>query len=150
MAEKYWDRFNEDDRALFAKFLAPLVVASRDRQFTKAEATTYMLTLADVPRDILALGVTQLVEQGVTWMPKPGDIKSACADIVDERRAAAARQAKALLEDCPDCHGSGWADVEGPNAVKPCTCKARARQLMADLIAPIARPQIAERSEVDA
>lgn len=147
MADKHWDRFNEDDRALFAKFLAPLVIASRDRHFTKAEASTYMLTLQDVPRDILALGVSRLIEQGITWMPKPGDIKAACCDVVDERRATAARLAQALKDDCPDCQGTGWANVEGPNAVVKCSCVKRALQLVREAGEAIARPALPAASD---
>jgi hypothetical protein len=130
VAEKFWDRQKQADRAEFARFMAPLVTASRTREFTTAEAIVYMMTLGDVPRDVLALGVTQLLEQGVTWMPKPGDIKNACASIVDERRATAARQAMALTENCPDCRGTGWADAEGPNAVVRCNCAKRAVELV--------------------
>lgn len=147
MAEKFWDRHNEDDRIQFAKFLDPLVVASRTKNFTRAEASVYLLTLQDVPRDILALGVTRLLEQGVTWMPKPGDIKSACADVADERRKRAAEFAKTLLEDCPDCHGSGWADAEGPNAVIRCRCLTRSLELMAEAGQVITRPALPPASE---
>ncbi len=129
----FWDRHNENDRAQFARFLSPLVIASRTKNFTGAEAAVYLLTLKDVPRDILALGVTQLIEAGVTWMPKPGDVKAACAKVIEARRAVAARQAKALQDDCPDCHGSGWANAEGPNAVVACLCKKRALELLKDL-----------------
>lgn len=142
MADKYWDRFSEADRETFAKFLAPLVIASRTKNFTKAEASVYMLSVQDVPREILALGVTQLIEQGVTWMPKPGDIKAACCDIVDERRAAAGRQAKALQEDCPDCRGTGWADAEGPNAVVKCLCVKRALELVKAAGEALPRPAL--------
>jgi hypothetical protein len=150
MAEKFWNRHDVEDRLQFARFLDPLVLASRTKNFTAAEASVYMLTLADVPREVLARGVTRLLEAGVTWMPKPGDIKHACCDVVDELRATAARQAKALQDDCPDCQGSGWANAEGPNAVIRCQCITRALALMDAAGQALSRPQIAERSEVEA
>lgn len=147
MADAFWDRFNESDRLEFAKFLQPLVIASRTKTFTKAEASVYLLTLRDVPREILALGVTRLIEQGVTWMPKPGDIKRACCDVVDERRALAARQAQALKQDCPDCHGSGFRDVEGPNQVLPCSCHRRALELVNAAGQALPRPALPESTD---
>ena len=140
MAEKFWDRHNAADRVQFAKFLDPLVIASRTKNFTPAEASVYLLTLQDVPREILAHGVTRLLQAGVTWMPKPGDIKQACCEVVDDRRKQAAAHAKALTDGCPDCHGSGWRDAEGPNAVEKCTCVTRALKLVQAAGAPLARP----------
>ncbi len=147
MADKFWNRHDVDDRIQFARFLDPLVIASRTKNFTPAEASVYMLTMSDVPREILALGVTRLLEQGVTWMPKPGDIKAACCAVVDERRAAAARQAKALTEDCPDCHGTGWADAEGPSAVIRCNCRKRALELVQAAGDALPRPALPPPSE---
>lgn len=150
MAEKFWNRHDANDRIHFARYLDPLVLASRTKNFTPAEASVYLLTLADVPREILALGVTRLLEHGVTWMPKPGDIKAACCAVVDERRAAAARQAKALQDDCPDCYGSGWANAEGPNAVVRCTCAKRALELVQAAGEALPRPALPPSSEVEA
>ena len=134
----FWDRHSEADRVQFAMFLQPLVIASREKSFTKAEASVYLLTLQDVPRDILALGVTKLLQDGVTWMPKPGDIKSACRAVIEAKRLEAGRQAAALLEDCPDCHGSGWREADG--GVVRCTCHKRARALMDGMPEPLALP----------
>lgn len=154
MADKFWDRHLDTDRVEFARYLAPLVTAARDRKFSKAEASIYLLTLQDVPRDILALGVSKLLEQGITWMPKPGDIKHVCCDIVDERRAEAHRHAQALLhcdacqaDHCPDCHGSHWQDAEGPNAVIECPCKARVLELMRVAGQALPRPALPASSE---
>jgi hypothetical protein len=139
VGEKFWDRHDVNDRVQFAKFLEPLVIASRTKNFTTAEASVYLLTLQDVPREVLALGVTNLIEAGITWMPKPGDIKQACCAVVDERRALAARSAKALQDDCPDCRGSGWRDAEGPNAVEKCSCVKRALELLQSVGEPLKR-----------
>lgn len=142
MAEKYWDRHHASDRIQFAKFLDPLVIASRTKNFTTAEASVYLLTLQDVPHEILAHAVTRLIQAGITWMPKPGDIKQACCDVVDDRRKQAALQAKALTDDCPDCHGSGWRDTEGPNAVEKCTCVKRALDLVEAAGEALPRPAL--------
>jgi hypothetical protein len=133
---KYWDRHNEDDRVLFAKFLEPLVIAAwpskvqRDKNFGRSEALTYMLSLQDVPRDVLALAVTKVIQAGVTWMPRPGDIKHACFEISNQRRAAAVKEATTLRAKCPHCNGTGLREVDGQNAVTPCTCTAEARKLI--------------------
>lgn len=71
----------------------------------------------------------------------------ACATIVDERRATAARQAKALLEDCPDCGGCGWTNAEGPNSVLRCNCHTRARQLVEAAGEPVKRLALPPMSE---
>ncbi len=155
VAEKprYWDRHSDADRTQFARFLDPLVIAAwpspemRRKHFSKVEAQVYMITLLDVPREILALGVTKLLEDGVTWMPKPGDIKAACADVVDSRRKVLAEQAQRMLTDCGDCQGTGWRNAEGPNAVESCSCKKRAAQLMATADHPIQRPALPESTE---
>ena len=147
MAEKHWDRHKVEDRLRFAAALGPLVVASRTKTFSPSEALVYMQTMSDVPQTILEEGVTRLLEQGVTWMPKPGDIKSACCAIVDERRSAAARQAKALTEDCPECRGTGWADLEGPNAVVKCNCRKRALELVQAAGEALPRPALPPSSE---
>lgn len=146
----YWDRHVDDDRVQFARYLHPLVVASRTKHFTKAEASVYMLSLQDVPRDVLALGVTRLIERGITWMPKPGDIKAACCDVVDERRHAAARLARALQDDCPECRGTGWADIEGPNAVERCTCTKRALELVDAAGRALPRPALPPSTDPEA
>jgi hypothetical protein len=127
---KHWNRHDDADRVQFAKLLQPLVTASRVKDFSKAEASVYMLTMEDVPREVLIDAVTRLLHAGVTWMPKPGDLKRACCEVVDARRQTAARHAKALQDGCPDCLGSGWANAEGPNAVIRCLCTKRALELI--------------------
>jgi hypothetical protein len=141
MVRAEWDRRNPTHRALFARYLAPLVTASRCQDFESAEAAVYMLTLRGVPAEVLGRGVTRLLDAGVTWMPKPGDILAACHAVQAERRAAAAQTVRLLVEECPDCHGSGWADAEGPNAVIRCRCYQRALEALAD-----AGPAVAVRA----
>lgn len=142
-----WDRHNAAHRVEFARYLQPLVIASRCKTFTAAEASVYMLTMKDVPREVLGQSVLRLIDQGVTWMPKPGDIKRVCCDMVDERRQAAVAQSEALMRDCQDCFGSGWANAEGPNAVERCRCHARAVELVAAAGQALARPQLPAASD---
>lgn len=152
MPEKYFDRTKEADRHAFGVLLAPLIVASRTKDFAdpakaKTQLHVWMLSLGDVPPAILTEAVERLIAEGITWMPRPGDVKVVCCNIVDERRAAAARQAKALQEDCPDCHGTGWADVEGPSAVVRCNCLKRALELIRAAGEAIPRPALPPSSD---
>lgn len=147
MAEKtlHWNRHDEQDRVEFARFLAPLVAASRTKTFTKSEASAYLLTLMDVPRDVLAQAVTRLLQAGVTWMPRAGDIKAACCDVVDDRRRLAMKQA-ALLRDGCDCTPEGWR-YRDDGKVERCLCWVRAQALIAEAGAPLARPALPAAEE---
>lgn len=119
----FWRRDNEQDRKKFAMLLAPLVGASRTKSFTRHEGTAYMLSMQDVPPAILEAAVVQLVQAGVTWMPKPGELKAECAKVMAVKRKAAA----ALhLEGCD--HSSHFIEVDGKN--KRCPCWIRAQQAM--------------------
>ena len=55
---------------------------SQNRNFIGKEAakaqTSLRLSLADVPRPILEEAIDWLVTRGITWMPKPGDVKAEC------------------------------------------------------------------------
>lgn len=149
MAEKFWDRFNEADRVEFARYLSPLVIASRDKKFSKAEASVYLLTLQDVPRDVLALAVTKLVQDGVTWMPKPGAIKSACCDVVEERRRALTAEAAVIREQC-ELRKQGACDGihrDTHNGVVRCECHKQAVQLIASAGEPLTRPALPPASD---
>lgn len=130
--------------------LAEMVTAFRT-EVDAPQVRLYRRLLASVPDAVVTESADRLmVEPGRRFLPTPAEWMTTCADIVDERRAAAARQAKALRDDCPDCHGTGWAEVEGAKAVARCTCIKRALELVAAAGNAIPRPQIAERSEVEA
>ncbi len=149
MAE-HWNRHDDADRAEFARYLQPLVTASRTQNFTRAEASVYLITLRDVPKDVLALGVTRLIEQGITWMPKPGDIKAVCVSVVKERRSVASKKAAELKADCIRCDGSGWERIEqdGVEHVKRCWCVTRGLELVAEAGEPLALPAHTESEDV--
>jgi len=150
MADKCWDRQDRAHRAEFSRFMAPLVAASRTKNFTEAEALAYLLSLADVPRDVLGEAVTRMLESGVTWMPRAGDIRSACCDVIDQRRQVAARQAKALAEDCQECEGTQWKRLEGVDGferVTRCRCFTRGLELVTQAGAALKRPALPESTE---
>jgi len=129
----FWNRDNEADRKRFALILAPLVGASRTKSFTRHEGTAYILSMQDVPPAILEEAVASLVRQGVTWMPKPGDLKKECASVMAAKRKAAA----ALhLESCE--HSSHFIDVDG--RMERCPCWKRAQQAMVEVGQAIALP----------
>lgn len=129
----FWRRDNEDDRKKFALLLAPLVGASRTKSFTRHEGTAYILSMQDVPPAILEDAVASLVQLGVTWMPKPGDLKAECAKVMAAKRKAAAAM---HLESCD--HDSHFIEIDGRN--ERCSCWKRAQQAMADVGQAIALP----------
>jgi hypothetical protein len=129
----FWRRDDEDDRKRFATLLLPLVGASRTKSFTRAEGTAYILSMQDVPPAILEEAVVRLVRAGVTWMPKPGDLKTECAKVMAEKRATAARL---HLSECT--HSSHWIEIDGK--LQRCPCWTRAQQAMLDVGHQIALP----------
>lgn len=136
MAEQqiFWNRDNEDDRKKFALILAPLVGASRTKSFTRHEGTAYILSLQDVSPEILTAAVESMVKQGVTWMPKPGDLKAECAKVMAAKRKAVAA---IHLESCE--HSSHFIENEQGRQER-CPCWTRAQQAMAAVGQAIALP----------
>lgn len=138
----HWDRMNPEHRERFGVLLAPLIAASRTKDYeTKEKATvqlhTWMISLREVPASILEEAIANLVNAGVTFMPKPGEVKAACAKVMAAKRKAAA----ALhLEHCD--HASQW--IDGPNGLERCPCWKRAQQAMADVGQAIALPSSRE------
>ena len=123
-----WDRQSEQARRTFAAILSPLIVASRTKEFidpasAKTQLHAWMLSMAEVPESVLIEAVALMLERGVTWMPKAGELKQVCAEVVDRRRAVA--KAVILERDCPDCHNTRWREVvdqEGVTRVARCEC----------------------------
>lgn len=138
MADQIWDRMNPEHRARFGVLLAPLIAASRTKDYeTPEKATvqlhTWMISMCEVPESILSEAIANLVNRGVTWMPKPGDLKAECAKVMALKRKAAA----ALhLDTCE--HSSRFIDVSG--RMERCPCWKRAQQAMADVGQAIALP----------
>jgi hypothetical protein len=108
-----------------------LLTASLRQTVDDFQVRAYLRGLKPIAADVITESAERLSTQvGRRFFPTVPEWVTACADVVDERRKAAATQAKALLEDCPDCMGSGWANAEGPNAVTRCRCHERARALV--------------------
>ena len=135
----FWNRDSEEDRKKFALVLAPLVGASRTKSFTRHEGTAYIMSMQDVPPAILEAAVASLVNAGVTWMPKPGDLKAECAKVMATKRKAAA----ALhLGNCE--HSSHF--IDGRNGLERCPCWKRAQRAMAEVGQAIALPPSREEA----
>lgn len=129
----FWRRDNEDDRKRFALLMAPLIGASRTKSFTRHEGTAYILSMQDVPPAILEAAVEQLVREGVTWMPKPGDLKKTCAEVMAAKRKSAAAM---HLDGCE--HSSHFIEIDG--RMQRCPCWKRAQEAMANVGQAIALP----------
>lgn len=125
--------------------LAPLIVATRPPELRTPESVddacrAWILSLPEVPEGVLVAGVGRLLTTlgANAWMPKPGDLRAACAAVVKAQRAAVGPAAAQLIADCPDCHGSTW--KETPEGVRRCGCHAAALRLSEGLPALIALP----------
>lgn len=129
----FWRRDHKQDRTRFALLMAPLIGASRTKSFTRHEGTAYILSMQDVPPAILEAAVEALVQAGVTWMPKPGELKKKCADVMAAKRKAAAA---IHLDDCD--HSSHFIEVNGRQ--RRCPCWDRAMQAMDAVGQAIALP----------
>jgi hypothetical protein len=127
-------------RQAFKDAMDHLAAAYRHELTTEA-IRVYWHALKDVSEPLQHEGMARCA-QTLKFFPTVAELRTACADIVDERRALAARSAKALQEDCPDCHGSGLRDVEGPNTVVRCRCVKRALELIAEAGEPLKRPAL--------
>lgn len=134
----FWNSDSEEDRKRFALLLAPLVGASRTKTFTRHEGTAYLLSMQDVSPAILEEAVVVLVRRGITWMPKPGDLKAECVRILNEKRAAARLE---QMKTCQHISG-GWREVivNGVERMERCECwtagKAAADRIGAALELP--------------
>ena len=146
-----WDARTSKAREFFsARVLGPLVIATRPHDLRTPSAiadaaTAWILCLKDVPPDVLLRGVESLLAQGPKWMPRPGDLREACAaEIAGLRRDAAARGA-AVIAECEACHGSTWRE-RADGRVERCDCHAHALRLQDGLPQPLALPP-AERED---
>ena len=114
-----------------------LLTASLRQEVDTFQVRAYVRGLKDIAPDVILEAADALSTQiGRRFFPTVPEWVTACANVVDARRKAAAHTAKALQEQCPDCHGSGWRDAEGPNAVEKCTCVTRALALVQAAGAP--------------
>lgn len=155
-----WDFRKEEHRDRMGRLISPLIVASQTRAFATPETAkdqliAWCMSLKDVPAELIHLAVERLMHSGVTWMPRPGDVLAACAEIRLAQRADAARQAKALteqfceacqVEHCLDCHGTGLREAPGRNHLSKCPCRRRVAEIMDAVGQPIALPAHVEES----
>lgn len=150
MREPIWDYRNGAHRDQFLDLLSPLIVASRTRDFAtenlaKNQAVAWILSLKDVPMDVLEAGRDRLLARGVNFMPRPGELREACCDVVDERRAFAVTEADRIQAACLVCINSkGWqtVTVNGEEKQARCECWTRARAMLEASDAPLARPAL--------
>ena len=157
MTEPRWDFRNEAHLATFTQLLAPLVIASRSRDFltpegARSQLAVWIMALDDVPEDVLGEGVKRLMRV-VDYMPRPGQLRSVCCDITDERRRQAAKRARLLRDNCELCEGIGWrfdTDTEGVEVARPCVCQERAVAMMRDLPPALERPALPPAEPVEA
>lgn len=149
MAETLWDARNAQHLGFFRReVLAPLIVATRPMELRTADAIddaarAWILSLKDVPAEVLTEGVGALLLDGPTWMPRPGDLRRVCAAAITARRREISARANAVTESCGRCQGSTWApmiDAAGVARVTRCDCHKVARALYDGLPEPLALP----------
>lgn len=149
MAEALWDARKPEHLSHFRRdVLAPLIVATRPPELRTPEAVNdaaraWILSLKDVPADVLAAGVDALLLEGPTWMPRPGDLRRACAAAITARRKAINARADLITAECEQCHGSTWEPYKGDDGferVKRCGCHVRALALYEGVPEPLALP----------
>ncbi len=151
MSEPVWDARTREARAFFmAEVLGPLVAATRPADLRSPQAVAdaaaaWILCLKDVPADVLRRGVESLLSAGPKWMPRPGDLRQACAAEIAVLRKAAAARGAAVIAECEVCHGSTWCE-QPDGRVARCDCHAHALRLQEGLPLPLALPP-AERPE---
>lgn len=155
-AEPVWSARNADHLNWFLiHVLTPLIAATRPPDLRTDEALAvacraWLASLPEIPPDVLRAGVARLLASSQTWMPRPGDLRTACAAFVAERRREQAPAAAKLIAECQTCHGSTWAEALDSSGrslgVKRCGCHAQSLELLAGLPQPIALPP-AERED---
>lgn len=155
-AEPVWTVRNADDLNWFLlNVLMPLIAATRPPDLRTDEALAvacraWLASLPEIPPDVLRAGVARLLASGQTWMPRPGDLRTACAAFVAERRREKAPEAAKLIAECEACHGSTWRelfDTDGRSrGMVRCDCQRAALEALKGLPQPIALPP-AERED---
>lgn len=145
-----WSARNREHQAYFARLLKPAVRASAttlfdDDQVGQEVVQAWIMQLHDVPQDLLEEGFAVVFGQGITWMPKPGEVRKACADIIAARRRQLAERARALMEACevctPDQRGfREVVDAAGVTRLARCVCHTAALALQAEGPAALALP----------
>lgn len=108
----------------------------------------YWEALKGIPQEIRTAGLTRCV-YALKFFPTVAEILHACADIVDERRKAIAKEGERIKAECPlrqqgACNG---VHRETHNGVVACNCHKDAVALLARADAPIKRPALPVSTE---
>ncbi len=141
-AAKFWDVRSEDDHQLMAALLAPMIVASRDKNFidpkaARAQTYAWRLALVNVPKGVVKEAIDRLVARGINWMPRPGEVKQECAKLGEQRRALVRQSA---LAGCT--HPSQWEDTE--HGLQRCGCWTVMRKQLESIDQPLELPPARE------
>jgi hypothetical protein len=144
MSEPIWDARTREARAFFlTEVLGPLVAATRPADLRSPQsvndaAAAWILCLKDVPGDVLRRGVETLLGAGPKWMPRPGDLREACASEIAKLRKAAGDRSAQVIAECEQCYGSAWRETE--RGMVRCDCHGHALRLMEGLPEALALP----------
>lgn len=104
----------------------------------------YWQALRHIPVEIRGEGMARCV-QTIKFFPTVTEVLTACADVVDERRAKAKRLAEAFQDDCPHCVNSrGWREVliDGVSRAVRCDCWKRGQELIQAAGQALKRPAL--------
>lgn len=140
-----WDARAPQALAFFAgEVLGPLVLATRPHDIKTPQAlaeaaAAWILCLSDVPADVLRRGVATVLGAGPKWMPRPGDLREACAADIAKLRKLAGDRGAAIIAACQVCHGSTWAE-NADGRVSRCDCHAHAIRCLAGIPEALALP----------
>lgn len=131
--------------------LASFTLAGLAGEIDAPKRRVYVRGLQDVPSAVIRESAERLsTEIGRRFIPSLPEWLGKCADIVDERRTAAARHAAALRDDCVQCDATGWVslvDASGAEQVKRCWCWTRGLELIKQAGQPLSRPALPPSSE---
>lgn len=157
-----WHHRNIEHVGHFAALIKPLARAAGtagtriydDPQVSAETVQAWILALRDVPADVLEEARNRLLTEGITWMPRPGDLKRHCVAIVAEQRRAIAAEVQALLARC-ECggHEPGWelvTDAQGVERLRRCRCWRLGQERLAQAPPALALPPARDLAEADA
>lgn len=153
-----WNHRDLAHVAHFSTLLKPIVRAAGtagtrifdDPKVSAEVVQAWILSLHDVPPDVLEEGRNRLMAEGITWMPQPGHLKRHCVAIVNERRKVFELQAAEVRAKCEHCKGGGFVTVElnGLDHARKCGCLAEAMALLEQRPAALPMPKMVEPEEV--
>lgn len=146
MADPIWDHRSEEHRHVFLALLAPLILASRTRDFHDSarandQAIAWILALPEIPYPVLEAGRDRLLRRVLPFMPRPGDLRQACAEVVDEQRARIGQEVAAAKAQCELRRDgrcvSDFVEIDGK--MQRCDCHVRGLQRLQQVAAPVER-----------